>query len=338
MPARAKGACGALACMAGAHAWRHCALRRVAGARKASRPHRGGRGAAAGPWPLAPRRPPPANSMRPDGGGGGAPRAIRERPWHATTPAGRDFEAVNDTLRRMDGPGGQGRHQDNGGDRALRASRPCHVPAAAARTAYVRPGGVAGTPGGSWRRARAPHTRAQKGGRRPGAGRPACLPPCAAALPRRHSALPQGRGGGGARRPPPQPPPPLFARPRLCMARMAPFWRRAFSWPRPHLRHVWPPATPGRPSLPPFCRDCCRPRPHLRHVWPPATPGRPSLPLFCRDCRHPPLAACHAARNSRPPLPPPFLRRLPPPTCGRSRRPQLPPASPSTLFARPWPL
>ena len=45
-------------------------------------------------------------------------RPRRERPRHATAPAGRDFEAVNDTLRRMDGPGGQGRHQDNGGDRA----------------------------------------------------------------------------------------------------------------------------------------------------------------------------------------------------------------------------
>jgi len=41
----------------------------------------------------------------------GAPRAMRarprrERPRRATAPAGRDFEAVNDTLRRMDGPAG----------------------------------------------------------------------------------------------------------------------------------------------------------------------------------------------------------------------------------------
>ena len=63
-------------------------------------------------------------------------RPRRERPRRATAPAGRDFEAVNDTLRRMDGPDGQGRHQDNGGDRALRASRSC--PCASRGGPFVR--------------------------------------------------------------------------------------------------------------------------------------------------------------------------------------------------------
>ena len=87
-------------------------------------------------------------------------------------------------------------------------------------------------------------------------------------------------GGGGCPSPSPATPPPLFARPRLCMA---PFWRRAFSWPRPHLRHVWPPATPRRLFPSPFFAETAAAHPpHLRQVAPPATPGRLSFHLFAR--------------------------------------------------------
>ena len=271
-----EGVRGALACMAGARAWRHCALRRAAGARKASRPHRGGRGR---------RRPIPC---APTAGGGGTPRHARAAAARHNAGRARPCHNGRRAAAAWASPAGTPQVRP----RARRAARAGPAMCRPPRPALLTSGPAAwrerqGEPGTG---TRATHARAR--GRTAPRRRPARMPAALRGGLAPAQQCPAAMAGGGGV------PVALHRNPSGPFCQAAPLHGAHGAilaqgiLPPPFLQRRLPPAAPlaagraarnsGPPLLPPFCQASapvtCPAARNLRHLFPP----------FSRDCHSPP--------------------------------------------------